>query len=745
MGMPFLSHNLESATGSGDVSHPSDVDARGNAQSNARGNTQSNTIPYARTRRYVPWVVAAVSLLLMVVIVLVGFLFRGSMHDLTRDSLRSMLSANVNALEMWLAETRKDVSRILETETIAQASRELLSEFDDVEFQTDEVLANSNYNQLKEQLDNSRYFGWALVNDQSRVVASDRESLIGQSLPLTIDNWEQLQARRSVVTVPFRCPVPILDEGPFSREGSAIMCAMAPITEGARTVGSLALLLDPLDQFSDLLAIARTGGSGETYAFDRKGMMISQSRFEHQLRAAGLLDSDPNVSSPLNVEVRDPQVNLILGDQPPMAREDQPLTLMADRATRGATGENVVGYNDYRGVPVVGAWTWLHEYDFGVATEIDVDQAYRPMQFLQRSFFGLLCLIGICAICLLLFASMFRRLSERLRVLNRKARKLGQYELGEVIGRGGMGAVYRGRHQLLRRDVAIKVLEGDDVGDQAVDRFEREVQLTSQLRHSNTIDIYDYGTTADGTFFYVMEYIEGITLHELVEDFGCQPPGRVIHLLRQICGSLSEAHQMGMVHRDVKPSNILVTASAGVYDMIKVLDFGLVKSIDSGLESSTKTGAELTTSDGITGTPMYMSPECVRDAANAGPQSDLYSLGAVGYTLLTGLPLYDGDGSVDICMKQLREDPLRPADRIGHPLPDDLQNVLMSCLRKNPEDRLASIDDLESALGTCGDSSTWGMGDAMDWWEVDYRNHNELMIDRGEVEPASQGVGSTVR
>ncbi len=155
-----------------------------------------------------------------------------------------------------------------------------------------------------------------------------------------------------------------------------------------------------------------------------------------------------------------------------------------------------------------------------------------------------------------------------------------------------------------------------------------------------------------------MEFIDGITLQELVDDYGPQPPGRTIHLLLQICGSLSEAHQLGMIHRDIKPSNILVTAQAGLYDMIKLLDFGLVKELN-------RETVELTRTDGITGTPMYMSPEAVRDAATTDHRSDLYSVGAVGYTLLTGLPTFDGDSSVDVCWKQLNEDPIRPSERIG--------------------------------------------------------------------------------
>jgi serine/threonine protein kinase len=192
--------------------------------------------------------------------------------------------------------------------------------------------------------------------------------------------------------------------------------------------------------------------------------------------------------------------------------------------------------------------------------------------------------------------------------------------------------------------------------------------------------------------------------------------------LLQICGSLAEAHQQGMVHRDIKPSNILLTACAGLYDMIKVLDFGLVKNIN-------ETALELTHTDGITGTPMYMSPESVRDGAMADQRSDLYSVGAVGYTLLTGQPTFDSDSSVDVCLKQLKEMPLKPEERLGRPLPADLQNVLMSCLRKDPNERPRSIEDLQSALLQCK-VDDWTRGDALQWWEIEFAaQHNHLNVD----------------
>ena len=185
----------------------------------------------------------------------------------------------------------------------------------------------------------------------------------------------------------------------------------------------------------------------------------------------------------------------------------------------------------------------------------------------------------------------------------------------------------------------------------------------------------------------------------------------------QICGSLSEAHQLGMIHPDIKPSNILLTVRAGLYDMLKVLDFGLVKQKQHQL-AATDLAPALTHTDGITGTPMYMSPETVRDATTADERSDLYSVGAVGYILLTGKPLFDGGASVDVCLNQLNDQPIRPSDRIGSSLPEDLQNLLMSCLRKSPDERPLSVDHLADSLRHCQDANRWTSAEAMQWWEV---------------------------
>jgi serine/threonine-protein kinase len=215
----------------------------------------------------------------------------------------------------------------------------------------------------------------------------------------------------------------------------------------------------------------------------------------------------------------------------------------------------------------------------------------------------------------------------------RRALRLGQYTLEEKLGEGGMGVVYRARHALLRRPTAVKLLKGDRLGEASLRRFEREVQLTASLSHPNTVSVYDFGRTPEGVVYYAMEYLEGLSLEQLVAEAGAQPPGRVVHVLRQVLGALAEAHGVGLVHRDVKPGNVILCERGGLSDVAKVVDFGLVKDLDA---------ADALSHEGmLVGTPLYLAPEAIR-SPNADPRSDLYSLGAVAYVLLTGNHVFDG-------------------------------------------------------------------------------------------------------
>jgi serine/threonine protein kinase len=230
------------------------------------------------------------------------------------------------------------------------------------------------------------------------------------------------------------------------------------------------------------------------------------------------------------------------------------------------------------------------------------------------------------------------------------------------------------------------------------------------LTHPNTITLYDYGHTPAGIFYYAMEYLDGLTVDRLVKQYGAQPEGRVIAILRQVCGSLAEAHAIGLVHRDIKPANVFLTQRGGVTDFVKVLDFGLVKVRD------TQSGAELTMAEATLGTPLYMSPETVEHPDEVDARSDLYSLGAVGYFLFTGEALFDSLTLGEVLMHQVKDLPVRPSERLGKPVSPDLEELLMRCLAKNPASRPANARELDDALARCRSAADWTRELADGWW-----------------------------
>jgi serine/threonine-protein kinase len=289
------------------------------------------------------------------------------------------------------------------------------------------------------------------------------------------------------------------------------------------------------------------------------------------------------------------------------------------------------------------------------------------------------------------------------------ARKLGQYQLGEKLGEGGMGEVYLAEHQLLKRPCALKLIRPDvNTNPIALARFEREVQSAAMLSHPNTIEIFDYGHSDDGTFYYVMEYLPGLSVSDLVRQFGPMPPGRAVFLTRQVCGALAEAHRYGLVHRDLKPANILVAILGGKCDVAKVLDFGLVKL------TATPNAPQLTADYTVSGTPQYMSPEQAT-ASELDGRADIYSLGAILYFMLTGRPPFEGTNPTELMIAHAR-DPVVPPSQLRGDLPDDLEQVVLRCLSKKRDDRFADTRALSAALGSCTCAGDWGDAQAEAWW-----------------------------
>ena len=342
-----------------------------------------------------------------------------------------------------------------------------------------------------------------------------------------------------------------------------------------------------------------------------------------------------------------------------------------------------------------------------------------------------------------LWSYFIARRMHGMEVAAQKAQDLGSYHLESLIGRGGMGEVWRARHKMLAREAAIKIIRPELVqgatarqADVAVRRFEREARVTADLQSPHTVYLYDFGTSRDGHFYFVMELLDGVSLQKLVQTFGPQPGSRVIHLMRQVCLSLEEAHARGMVHRDLKPSNIMACKVALQHDFVKVLDFGLVKPTHA--EDFTHL-----TVDGVSaGTPGYIAPEIAMGEERIDGRADLYTLGCVAYYLLTGTLVFNETSPTAMAVAHVQKTPPRPSERTELPISPDLEEVVLQCLSKKPGDRPMNARALIRLLDACVDAKQWCSEDAEAWWRTHLppsSSHRTPAIER-EIQPQPSPV-----
>lgn len=499
-----------------------------------------------------------------------------------------------------------------------------------------------------------------------------------------------------------------ISEGIELEPGWHTMAYIVPIRASAnsKVVGALLVRNDEIEEnFYQVFESSSFLKSGEMYAFSSDARMISRPRFADQLEQLGLMETLPKLASTSIISLRDPGGDMTQGFVPTEPRETQSPTDLIRRSKVEKIGVNTSGYRDYRGRRVVGAWEWLDRYQFGVALEIDEAEIGQPFTALNYAF--------VLAALTCVVAAIWVILSEIFTGANRASttgwERLGPYHLEAVIGEGGMGKVYRARHELLKRPTAIKVLKPELATEKMIRRFQREVECASQLQHPNTVDIYDFGSTSDGKFYYVMEHLNGMSLHQLVRMFGPLGPARAVRITKQICGSLREAHMLGLVHRDIKPQNIMVCACGGEADIVKVVDFGLVK------EQSANSQPGETGLNEWVGTPKYMPPERLLQPTLADPRGDIYSTGAVLYWMLSGHDPFQDDGLQGL----ITEIVVKPPDPIAGQfnISPSLEHLVMKCLAKVPSERYASMEELIQALDTVVLYDSWSEELTNTWWQ----------------------------
>ena len=458
----------------------------------------------------------------------------------------------------------------------------------------------------------------------------------------------------------------------------------APVSRsGEGIVGFLGIGYDLHDELTRVLSSSRNGKSGETIAVSDTGQLISDSRFG---------PSDQK-----------------LGYFPQLHRSDIQISSTKIRT-------ELQGQPDHRGVKSVSASRWMPRIGIGLVNKMDFAEADAPVNQIRYFVWTLMSLLLLMTLSTLIYRYYIYRLKRIAKQADLELKKLGSYELEGKIGEGGMGVVYQAKHAMMRRPTAIKILPPEKSSQTAIERFEREVQFTSQLKHPNTISVFDYGRTENGLFYYAMELLDGVNLEQLVHQDGPLDDGRVVNVLEQVCHSIREAHSLGLIHRDIKPANIMLCDSGGAFDMVKVLDFGMVRDRASG--TGHYGGA-------LSGTPAYMAPECFADPDHIDERVDLFAIGAVGYFLLTGKLLFFVDSMGELLglhrknISALAKQQIKLIRTAGKlPVSEKLIYAITNCLVNSKHERTASIDVLLSELADCEPEVPWVFTDAKAWWQT---------------------------
>ncbi len=690
------------------------------------------------------------------VIVLLGlgsrYLVWNELHKLRQQEFEALLTAEVQALTLWIDSCKSQAELVARDPKIVEAidsmlkkHAELKSNYSAADIQQELAILREHLPEFNKTAEETNAFvqkndpitmyvydpddpggsgstfraesiteddeGAYIIADTSGfVLASSQESRIGQ----TIGNELHPQVAMDIINGRTGFLPPVRSDSsqnnPSSYDRATYVWAYTPIREeGESPRAMLGLGYFSVGNFTRALTNIRTGATGEAYAFDEKGQMLTESRFTKELwRHDILADGTPT------------RANLVLSPShgPPSRGSQGPnrqhFTRLVNMARDGETEQSDFGvilepYIGYAGHDVVGAWQWLDDYHFGVAYETAAHEAFRPFTYISIGQYVLLGLIaafaGITYYAANSMVYMRRSIGDKMVV--------GSYILLRKIGEGGMGQVYLARHQMLKRPTAVKLVRPDKTDPGIIKRFEREVQLSSRLKHPNTVEIYDYGKTPEDIFYYAMEYLDGVTLEDLIRQNGWQSVPRVLFVMRQVAASLREAHAMGLIHRDIKPLNIMLCRVGVEYDVAKVLDFGLVKNLsaDPGATVVTRTTE-------ISGTPMYIPPERVKNPTHADPRVDIYALGATAFFMLTGRTIHLANSAVDVLV-QIVTQPVpsvqEAADRI---IPEPLQALLDRCLAKDPAERPQSAEEVLQEVEALMAEYPWSTQEAKAWWET---------------------------
>ncbi len=645
-----------------------------------------------------------------------------SLRELRAQGLPALLDAKTKSLEVFIAERRAQGDRWAREPRVAAQTVNL------------ERLARAG--NPGDACGGPEIAEWQalfapLLRDNSiaAVTAVDRD---GHIFATTLSDLCGLQARpranapqiaqvfagRTQFIRPYAADAHLVAAQPFLGE-RPLAWVEAPVRGAAGQVVAALGFASYVDRdFESILSTARPGDTGEAYAFDESGTLLSEVRDVRGLVAAGALPKDARRAA-FMLKVRDPGRELDGDGDSALPPSEWPLThpvasaLAAGATARDATplrGVLLDPYRNYRGAEVIGAWRWLPEERLGVVAEIGVDEAYAPLRYVRITLAGVLALLVLTAG----WATWSTLALARLTGKPMAGRRIGAYQIERELAEGGTATVHLARHALLKRPTAIKILKRHMATDELAARFEREVRLVAELRHPNTIEIYDYGHTNDGLLYYAMEYVDGLTLDALVARERRLPFERMRHIVDQVCAALAEVHAKGMVHRDIKPENVMVCERGGEHDFVKLLDFGIVKRIEAAVGDYPDAGRALTRQVRLLGTPAYMPPERIGQPSDVDARADVYGVGTLIYFLLAGRAPFDGPDEGAILRAVLASPAPRLSDSMAG-VPAALDALVERCLAKDPSQRPVAVGDIAAVLATLR-LPAWTREQARAWW-----------------------------
>lgn len=552
--------------------------------------------------------------------------------------------------------------------------------------------------QLK-QLSGFESVEFTVWNQSYRMIASSSEAASQIGTPVAPQSAASLNRVMSGETV-------LLGPERVADQYTPAMSILVPITDpNERVIAALQVQgIKLYNDFNRMFINVALAGGLDAYAINNDGVMITDSPHARAMAADQRLDVQQNQVAAV-LRVADPGSEIDSDNVESVQRSLCPLTIAAAGVINRASSVRIDPYKNYAGVDVVGAWRWNSDWNLGIVIERDANDVFAPTRIVRFGFV----LLGS-----LLFFTAFMaatRIASTSTAERAAIHPLSRYEVLGELGSGGMGIVYRARHRQLGRDAALKVLGGDRRQKEDRLRFDREARLAASLSNPHSVMIYDYGQSENGEAFCVMELLKGLTLQEVVDRSGCQPIGRALCIVSQMCDALTEAHNLNLLHRDIKPQNVMLSLDASVGDWAVVFDYGLAKPLEP------VSGVYQTSEALWSGTPMYMSPERFRDPALMDPRSDIYSIGCVAYYLLSGRAPFIECDPESLFALVLTEQPISISVHRNESVPAEINEIVLKCMAKRAEDRFESVAELSRMIDQLRVKYAWTIDEAKVWWK----------------------------